>query len=162
MSKCMPKLKFFWCSQSNNNYFPCFTKSHWKMASGYWAGIASTPDQILAWSVTKCASKWSQGVLLRADLVTPKQYQCKWNKMKEVNGAKSMAYMKKFGWKVWMRYPMLKFWLHKMASQNSLHRSIVTHMAKNNLVSCILSKYKNKKTNQTTTITNKIMFLTWT
>ena len=63
-------------------------KSYFKVFSGCSASNASSPHQISSWSHKKCARKWSQYVLLCADLVTPKQGQGqqKWYKIVEVNG----------------------------------------------------------------------------
>ena len=79
----MPTLKLF-DAVSKPAVFPCFIKSHSKIESG-----SSTPYEISSWPAEKCTRKWSQEVLVCADLVTPMQGQGqrKWYKMVRVNGA---------------------------------------------------------------------------
>ena len=104
---------FFYIQSVKQHLFPCFLKAkpHSKIASGCSAWSVST-YYISLWSVEKCVRKWSQEVLLRADLAAPRQghilIQWKWYKMVEVKCAYNyMAGMKKNCWKVCVWYPTL-------------------------------------------------------
>ena len=78
---------------SNNN-------SHSKVVSGYSAWIASSSYQISFHSVKKCVRKWSQEVLLCADIVTFNHGPGHWKRYKKVNGVPISMGMIEFGWKV--------------------------------------------------------------
>ena len=83
------RMLVLWRSHYNNTYFPCFNKPYSVVLSRCSTWIASSPHQILSWSYKKCGRKWSQYVLLCADLVIPRkgQHQWTWYVLVAVNGA---------------------------------------------------------------------------
>ena len=139
----MPTCKFF-DSVRETAVIPL---PHSKVALGCSTWIVSVPDQIRCWPVEKCARKWSQVVLLCADLVSPNlsQGQWKWYKVVEVNDAYKYGRYNtlpppppppkkkeqpQLGRQVCAKCPLLQLSQHKMAGWPALHPCVCRQLAK--------------------------------